>query len=110
MGRQIGGLSFYREGEPMQDHERTILELISAGGLIGIAKVLVGSEQLTFRLVAGRAVLGSATSMVAGIALLQIPDLPPIALLGLGSALGIVGSQYLEVLLRRNAKRVFGEK
>lgn len=70
----------------------------------------MGGEQLTFRLIAGRAMLGSATSMVVGIALLQIPDLPPIALLGLGSALGIVGSQYLEVLLRRNAKRVFGGK
>ncbi|MBU9693353.1 phage holin family protein [Burkholderia multivorans] len=93
----------------MQDHEKTILELIVMGGLIG-AKVLVGSDQLTFRLVAGRAVLGSATSMVAGLALLQIPDLPPIALLGLGSALGIIGSQYFEVLLRRNAKRLFGEK
>ncbi|WP_341774611.1 C40 family peptidase [Burkholderia diffusa] len=32
-----------------------------------------------------------------------------IALLGLGSALGIVGSQYLEVLLRRKAKQLFGE-
>ncbi|XUT43707.1 hypothetical protein ACFIMZ_09190 [Burkholderia sp. F1] len=32
------------------------------GGLIGIAKVLVGSEQLTFRLVAGPALLGSAAS------------------------------------------------
>ncbi|CAB3750779.1 holin [Burkholderia sp. MSh2] len=94
----------------MQEHEKTILELILMGGLIGIAKVLVGNEPLSFRLVVGRAVLGSATSMVAGLALLQIPDLPPIALLGLGSALGIVGSQYLEVLLRRNAKRVFGGK
>ncbi|AOI60383.1 phage holin family protein [Burkholderia diffusa] len=92
----------------MQEHEKTILELIVMGGLIGIAKVLVGSEHLTFRLVAGRAVLGSATSMVAGIALLQIPDLPPIALLGIGSTLGIVGSQYLEVLLRKKAKQLFG--
>nr|WP_232356788.1 phage holin family protein [Burkholderia multivorans] len=104
-----GGFLFYCGGG-MQDHEKTILELIIMGGLIGIAKVLVGSDQLTFRLVAGRAVLGSATSMVAGLALLQIPDLPPIALLGLGSALGIIGSQYFEVLLRRNAKRLFGEK
>ncbi|KVE27261.1 holin [Burkholderia singularis] len=94
----------------MQEHEKTILELIIMGALIGIAKVLVGHENLTFRLVIGRAMLGSATSMVAGIALLQIPDLPPIALLGIGSALGIIGSQYLEVLLRRKAKMIFGEK
>ena len=80
------------------------------GALIGVAKLLVSSEQLTSRVVAGRAMLGSATSMVAGIALLQIPDLPPIALLGLGSALGIVGSQYLEVLLRRKGKQLFGRE
>ncbi|KVM70118.1 holin [Burkholderia ubonensis] len=94
----------------MQEHEKTILELVIMGAFIGIAKVLVGHEQLTFRLVIGRALLGSATSMVAGVVLLQIPDLTPMALLGIGSALGIVGSQYVEVLLRRNARKLFGEK
>ncbi|HDR9028758.1 TPA: phage holin family protein [Burkholderia vietnamiensis] len=92
----------------MQEHEKTFMELIILGALIGIAKLLVSSEQLTFRVVAGRALLGSATSMVAGVALLQIPDLPPLALLGIGSALGIVGSQYIEILLRRKAKAVIG--
>ncbi|MBS6363213.1 holin [Burkholderia sp.] len=92
----------------MQEHEKTILELIIMGALIGIAKLLVSSEQLTFRVVFGRALLGSATSMVAGIALLQIPNLDPLALLGIGSALGIVGSQYIEILLRRKARAVLG--
>lgn len=45
----------------MQEHEKTILELIIMGALIGIAKLLVSSEQLTFRVVFGRALLGSAT-------------------------------------------------
>ena len=92
----------------MQEHEKTILELIIMGALIGIAKLLVSSEQLTFRVVFGRALLGSATSMVAGIALLQIPNLDPLALLGIGSALGIVGSQYIEIMLRRKARAVLG--
>lgn len=92
----------------MQEHEKTILELIIMGALIGIAKLLVSSEQLTFRVVFGRALLGSATSMVAGIALLQIPNMDPLALLGIGSALGIVGSQYIEILLRRKARAVLG--
>lgn len=92
----------------MQEHEKTILELIIMGALIGIAKLLVSSEQLTFRVVFGSALLGSATSMVAGIALLQIPNLDPLALLGIGSALGIVGSQYIEILLRRKARAVLG--
>ncbi|SAK15838.1 phage holin family 2 protein [Burkholderia multivorans] len=94
----------------MQDHERTFWGLVIMGALIGVAKLLVSDEQLTFRLVAGRAILGSASSMVAGVALMQIPDLSPLALLGIGSALGIIGSQYLEMLLRRHVKRLFGEK
>ncbi|MGP8443123.1 holin [Burkholderia vietnamiensis] len=92
----------------MQEHEKTFLELIIMGALIGIAKLLVSSEQITFRVIVGRALLGSATSMVAGVALLQIPNLDPLALLGIGSALGIVGSQYIEILLRRKAKAVIG--
>lgn len=78
------------------------------GAMIGIAKLLVSSETLTFRLVLGRAILGSATSTVAGVVLLQIPNLDPLALIAIGSALGIVGSQYIEVLLRRRAKSVVG--
>lgn len=92
----------------MQEHEKTFLELIVMGALIGIAKLLVSSEQLTFRVIVGRALLGSATSMVAGIVLLQIPNLDPLALLGIGSAFGIVGSQYIEILLRRKARAVMG--
>ncbi|MDN7676441.1 holin [Burkholderia oklahomensis] len=93
----------------MTEHEKTILELIIIGAFIGVAKVLVGHGQLTFRVVIGRALLGSATSMVAGVVLMQIPELSTIALLGLGSAFGIIGSQYLEMLLRRKAKAIFGE-
>ncbi|KVL84190.1 holin [Burkholderia stagnalis] len=92
----------------MQEHEKTFLELIIMGALIGVAKLLVSSEQLTFRVIVGRALLGSATSMVAGVVLLQIPELPPLALLGIGSALGIVGSQYIEILLRRKTRAILG--
>lgn len=92
----------------MKDSDKTVVELILTGGLIAIAKLLVGHEPLSFRLVVGRAVLGSATSMAAGAALLRIPELPPIGLLGLGSLIGIVGAQYLEAVLRMKAKQFLG--
>lgn len=38
-----GGFSFFNRGG-VQDHEKTILEVIIMGGLTGVAKVLVGSE------------------------------------------------------------------
>jgi hypothetical protein len=87
----------------MQEWEKSLWGLAIMGALIGVAKLLVSSEELTFRVIIGRAILGSATSMLAGAVLLQIPNINPLALLAIGSGLGIVGQQYIERLLRRRA-------
>lgn len=92
----------------MQEHEKNIYILIGAGALIGLGKLLASDEKLSARLVIGRTVLGSATSMLAGVALLQFPDIHPLALLGIASGLGILGSQTIEVLLKRRAGKFIG--
>ncbi|MDI5035939.1 phage holin family protein, partial [Salmonella enterica subsp. enterica serovar Montevideo] len=40
------------------------------------------------RLVLGRVIVGSALSVAAGVALYFVPDIHPLALAGIGSALG----------------------
>lgn len=92
----------------MQDHEKSVLMLIIAGSFIGVGKLLVSDEVITLRLAIGRAILGSAATVMAGIVLLQVPDIHPLALLGIGSALGIVGAQFLEAWLKRKAKKFMG--
>ncbi|AXE31649.1 holin [Chromobacterium phragmitis] len=87
----------------MQEHEKGVLALLVVGALIGLGKLLVSQESITVRLAVGRAILGGATSTVAGVALMQFPNLPLPALVGIGSGLGILGAQYLEVWLRRRA-------
>lgn len=87
----------------MQEHEKGLLYLIAIGALIAMGKLLSGNEVLTARLIIGRALLGSATSTVAGVVLVQFPLLPLPALIGIGSALGIIGAQYLEAWLKRKA-------
>lgn len=89
----------------MQEHEKTLLTLIVIGGLIGMSKLLVSPEKLTFRVIIGRTILGSASSLVAGLVLLQIPEISPLALLGIGSALGILGSTFIEEYLKKNARK-----
>jgi len=89
----------------MQEHERGVLYLLTLGALIGLGKLLAGNEQITSRLIFGRAILGSATSTIAGVALMQFPDLPFPALLGIGAGLGIVGAQYIEVWLKKKASQ-----
>ncbi|MBA8734242.1 holin [Chromobacterium violaceum] len=87
----------------MQEHEKGMLALLVVGALIGLGKLLESNEQITTRLAVGRAILGGATSTVAGVALMQFPNLPLPALVGLGAGLGILGAQYLEAWLRRRA-------
>ncbi|MDI9768627.1 holin [Pantoea dispersa] len=85
----------------MQDHEKTLLQLLCIGAIIALGKVLTSNEKITARLVAGRVILGSAISVAAGAALVQFPDMSPLAINGLGSGLGILGYQFCEVWLRR---------
>ena len=87
----------------MQEHEKNLLLLIAIGAAIGFAKLLVSDEKLTWRLTIGRTILGAATSTIAGAIILQIPDINPRALISLASALGIMGSTFLESWLKRQA-------
>lgn len=89
----------------MQEHEKSILMIIVIGGLIGMSRLLVSKEPLSARLVIGRTILGSATSLIAGVVLLQMPDISPLALVGLASALGILGSTFIEEYLKKNVDK-----
>lgn len=88
----------------LSPHEKSVLTLAGIGALIGLGKVLNNAEPMTVKLVIGRVILGSAASMVAGVALIQFPDLHPVAINGLGAAFGIVGYQGVELWLRNRAQ------
>ena len=85
----------------MEEHNKTLISLIISGALIAIDKMMSGSEPITLRLFIGRVILGSAVSLMAGSLLIWIPGIPPLAITGLGSALGIAGFQLVELWLKK---------
>lgn len=87
----------------MEEHEKTLLTIVVMGALIGIGQMLTGAEPVTIKLFIGRVILGSATSTIAGAILIWIPDLSPLAIIGLASALGIAGYQAIELWLKKRA-------
>ncbi|WP_042807095.1 phage holin family protein [Yersinia massiliensis] len=87
---------------------RIVLMLGGVGGFISLGQVLVGNEALTLRLIVGRIILGSATSLLAGMALIHLPGLGLLELLAIASALGITGSSVIELLLTRLLTRYLG--
>lgn len=88
----------------MDESVKNFLTLVLLGSMIALGKLLQSDEELTLRLIVGRTLLGAATSLIAGVALLQIPDMDPLALIGIGSALGIAGQQTVEAWLKKKAK------
>lgn len=90
----------------MQEPEKGVLYLLLIGAALGVGKLLTGPEVLTTRLIIGRAILGSGTSMIAGVALIQFPAMPLPVLVGIGSGLGIVGAQYLERWLKHRMEHL----
>jgi hypothetical protein len=84
------------------DHnERTIFILAIVGVFGAAGKLLLGGKKVTVRLALGRVLIGACLSMAAGAALLEFPQLSPEGLVGIGSALGILGLEFLEQLAQR---------
>ncbi|NKI73977.1 holin [Dickeya sp. CFBP 2040] len=90
----------------MNETDKSIVSLFIIGTLIAVGKVLSGSEPITLRLFIGRVMLGGFVSMMAGIALVQFPDLSPVAINGIGAALGIAGYQAIELLIQRRIRQL----
>lgn len=89
----------------MQEYEKTLISLLVVGGLIGMGRLLVSNEPLSWRMIVGRTILGSATSTIAGLILIQFPDISPVALVSIACALGILGSTYIEEYLKKNINK-----
>ena len=87
----------------MQEHTKTVIYLAIIGALIALGKLLQSMQPLSWRLVIGRMITGSAVSTIAGVVLIHIPDLPFAAVMALGSALGIIGAEFMENWLKKFA-------
>lgn len=77
-----------------------LLAMSFTGLLIGLGQLLGSNERLTLRIVVGRALSSVGISLVAGVALLQIPDMPLIPLIGLSALFASLGTSALEKVLQ----------
>lgn len=100
---------FKKLGGYMQDHEKVALQLIMMGVVIAMAKILASEEKATWRMVVGRSILNGFTTLGAGAILIWISDLSMLGVLGLGAFLGTLGSQFVEVQLRKVVKNNTGD-
>lgn len=92
----------------MNDWEKNLAWLAGIGALIAVGRALTSTERLSWRVVVGRTILGSAVATVAALIYIPFPDAPMPVTLGAGAALGILGEQVLELVVRRLISFKFG--
>ncbi len=78
-----------------------LLLFATIGATIALGKLLAGSEQITLRLALGRVILGTAVSLLAGAALIHLPEIGLLELIAIASGLGIAGHTAVELILKR---------
>lgn len=84
----------------MDDWKDALLALIGIGAVTALGKVLASDEKITGRLLAGRVIIGASLSLSATSLLLVFPSMPTMVLVGIGSAAGILGEQFVECWFR----------
>jgi len=94
----------------LNTHDKELLTLFIVGAVIGLGKLLVGGERISIRLMLGRMIIGAALSASAGAVLIMFHDLTPTALVGVASAIGILGQSALEAVVQRFVTGVPKEK
>lgn len=71
------------------------------GIIIGLGQLLASKEELTARIIWGRAMSSLGLSLAAGTILIQFPEIPPLALIGVGAVLASLGTSFLERFLQK---------
>lgn len=79
----------------MDQHDRTLLGMLGIGIAVGLSKLLVTAEPITWRALLGRCIVGGTTALAAGVALAIWTDLPSPAIYGLASMCAHVGAEGL---------------
>lgn len=71
------------------------------GILTGLGQLLASKERLTWRIVIGRCLSSAGIATAAGVVLIAMPNLSPLAQIGLAAALASLGTSGLERLIQR---------
>ncbi len=77
-----------------------LVGMTTTGLLIGLGQILGSNEKITLRLVIGRAMSSTGLSLVAGLMLIQLPNIGLIPLIGLSALIASLGTSALERLLQ----------
>ncbi|KAF1049320.1 holin [Xylophilus sp.] len=78
---------------------RPLAVLAGVGAFIALGKLLMSDEKFSWRLAFGRTIISAGLAVAAGSILAFVPGVPMLGVIGLASAVAVLGEQFLERLI-----------
>lgn len=94
----------------MTDDESLLVKIGLVGFMLGIAKLLAGDEAITWRKVIGRSLLGTGSSLIAGLIMIPHPNASQLVIVGAAALLGILGHSLIEWVIITYIDKKTGQK
>ena len=89
----------------MQDHNNFDYQFFTwaavLGGLISLGQILDSTEKLTFRVIAGRALVSAGLAAMAPALLAWFPDMPRVAEFAFAAVFASLGTSGLQLIIRK---------
>lgn len=82
-------------------HTEAAIAMGTTGLLIGLGQLLASEEKLSVRIVVGRALSSTGLALASGAVLIEIPEVPLLALVGISALIASLGTSFLENFLNK---------
>lgn len=94
----------------MTNEDSLLVKIGIIGAMLGIAKLLAGNEAITWRKVVGRTILGTGSSLIAGLIMIPHPNASQLVIVGAAALLGILGHSLIEWVIITYIDKKTGQK
>ena len=82
-----------------KDLWETLGVMAAIGVIMAVGKLLVSDEKFSWRIAIGRSIVSAGLAVAAGSVLAFLPAVSPLAVIGLATAVSVLGEQFLEKLI-----------
>ena len=96
----------------MEHHTVEAVTTLAVTGLfITIGKILLQSDiKLDWKIITGKCILGTALSISAAAILTLFPTIPDLALVGISSAISLLGLVWFEEVAKKYAEKIIDKQ
>jgi hypothetical protein len=89
----------------LNNETNTLITMLFVGLITAVGQMLSSGEKVTWKHVVGRCITTSVLALAAGSILVWVPNVSPLALVGVSAMLSSLGTSALERMLQKQLEK-----